>query len=307
MAQVPSWTKTIYFPLQGEQGVSRFLLKYSNDSLVGPSTEDALHEEKVPYTPPLAYFKLKDFPRDPIPSLGQRLSDALPDILENRIELDDCVSHMWPNGCDQSDSVKMDILIMPEEVVTSLMFRASLPADLRSRHPGFVARQTLAKTMGTLPRPSASGSDPKQLFEHAGTLAGRPFGRCGPPASIFDSHLAGLADALRDLALAVPVPSSSKVAWALKFFIAALGFYNDEAEIVENVRPLLVELFDYSEWHESIEGGRDLTHGAGWIYELKTQKGLGGDPEAQSIADYEKLLADKMTMVARCFIFPLTF
>jgi hypothetical protein len=51
--------KAVYFPLQGEQGVSRFLLKYSNDSLVGPSTEDALHEEKVPYTPPLAYFKVR--------------------------------------------------------------------------------------------------------------------------------------------------------------------------------------------------------------------------------------------------------
>ncbi|KAJ6567255.1 hypothetical protein DFH09DRAFT_455714 [Mycena vulgaris] len=179
---------------------------------------------------------------------------------------------------------------MPEEGRAAV---ASLPVDLRSRHAGAVARQTLITTVGTLPKPFTCGSDPKQLFEHAGTLAGRPFGRCGPPTSIFDSHLAGLADALRDLTQAVPVPRSSKVAWALKFFIVAVGFHDDEAEMGELVRPLLDELFGGGEWQESIEGGRPGAHGLGWIYELKMQKGLGGDPEAQSIADCEKLLADK--------------
>ncbi|KAJ7677328.1 hypothetical protein B0H17DRAFT_116212 [Mycena rosella] len=40
-------------------------------------------------------------------------------------------------------------------------------------------------------------------------------------------------------------------------------------------------------------------HGPGWVYELKKHKGIGGDPEAQCIADCEKLLADKTTLYGK--------
>jgi len=60
---------------------------------------------------------LNNFFRDPIPSLGQRLSEALPDILEHKIEPDDLVSSIWPNGPDLTDPVKLDLLVIPEEGV----------------------------------------------------------------------------------------------------------------------------------------------------------------------------------------------
>ncbi|KAJ7468484.1 hypothetical protein FB451DRAFT_1256371 [Mycena latifolia] len=291
-----SQIKAVYFPLQGEQDVTRLVIEYyRTNSAVSVGIKQAFREHSLSYTPPLAYFKLNNFLRDPISSLGQRISDALPDILENRIEVDDFVSDIWPNGPDLTTPRKLELLIMPEEAVIRRAAIASLPVDLRSRHAGAEARQTVTTRVGSLPRSSACSSDPKQLFEHAGTLAGRPFGRCGPPTCIFDSHLAGLADALRDLAQAVPVPTSAKVAWAFKFFVVAVNFYNNEAEMEKMVRPLLNDLLDGGQWQHSIDGGRPEAHGPGWIYELKMQKGLGGDPEAQSIADCEKLLADGKT------------
>ncbi|KAF8215956.1 hypothetical protein K438DRAFT_1799823, partial [Mycena galopus ATCC 62051] len=218
--------------------------------------------------------------------------------LENRVEADDFFSEIWPDGCDTTVPRKIDLLVMPEDHVPSIaiIFQrhaaiASLPAELRSRHAGAAARQTLRMAVGTLPRPSACAADPKQLFErHSGMLAGRPFGRCGPPTSIFDSHLAGLADTLWDLTQAVPAPSSSKVAWALKFFILGISFHENETEMEEMVWLLIDEL---------LCEGRPGAHGLGWIYELKKQKGPEGDPEAQSIANYEKLLADETTMYGK--------
>ncbi|KAJ7475213.1 hypothetical protein B0H11DRAFT_2034570 [Mycena galericulata] len=290
--------RAVYFPLHGN-AVTRFILPCSETSPISSGIKQALLESGLPYTPPLACFKLEDFPRDPIPSLGQRLSDDLANILERRIEPEDRVVNVWPTGIDKTLSVKLDLVIMPEQVVTTRAAIAALPTDLRVRYAGAIARQNLTTTVGTLPSPSACSSDPKKLFEHAGTLAGRPFGRCGPPSSLFDSHLAGLADDLRDLTQAVPVPSSSKVAWALKFFKVALAFHGSEKVMEKLMQPLLDELFEEGKWQDSIQGGRPEAHGPGWIYQLKTQKGLGGDPEAQSIADWEKLLSDKKTMYGK--------
>jgi len=64
------------------------------------------------------------------------------------------------------------------------------------------------------------------------------------------------------------------------------------------VQPLLNEIFGDGEWLKTIVKGRPNAHGAGWIYELKKQKGLGGDPEAQTIAGGEKLMGDSNTMVS---------
>ncbi|KAJ7291104.1 hypothetical protein C8J57DRAFT_1491611 [Mycena rebaudengoi] len=231
------------------------------DDLFDGILED-LDSQSFPYKKPLAYFK-----------------------------------GIWPNGPDMTIPKKLDMLVMSEESVAIRAAIASLPTDLCTRRRGAIARQTLTRTLGTLPTPSTCSSDPKQLFEHAGTLAGRPFGRCGPPTPIFDSHLAGLTDALRNLTQAVPVPSPSKVAWGLRFFTVAIGFHNNEAGMERIMWPLINELFgDVEECQESIDGSLKA-RGPGWIYEFKMQKGLGGDPEAQSIADYEKLLADKTTMV----------
>ncbi|KAJ7029948.1 hypothetical protein C8F04DRAFT_1398071 [Mycena alexandri] len=289
-----SYFKAVFLPLEG--GPTRLPVEYRPGSLVSSGVNEALRERSLQFQLPLAYFKLTDFPRDPISSLGQRLSDALPDILENRVEEDDLVSQVWPNGSDRTSPVKLDLLIIPEDVFIRHSTIASLPPDLRSRHAGVIARQTLPATMGTLPTPSTCSTDPKMLFQHVGTLAGRPFGRCGPATAIFDTHLAGLSDALRDLAQAVPVPSTSKISWALEVFQVSLDFYKTEADMEKLIRPLINSLFPGGEWQHRIAGGKPEAHGPGWIFELKNLNGLGGDPEAQAIADYEKLLADPTTM-----------
>ncbi|KAJ7248572.1 hypothetical protein B0H12DRAFT_1301870 [Mycena haematopus] len=303
----------LYFPLKEEKGVTRFIVDCAPTRFVLTGTKQALRELSVPYDAPLACFKVcssnpvrtcakhrssswRTSPSIPFPPSGRGFLTLfqISSRLEHRIELESRFYHVWPNGPDITDFTKFDFLVVPEEGRAAL---AALPVDLRSRHPGAVARKTLIKTVGTLTSPSTCSSDPKQLFEHAGTLAGRPFGRCGPPTSIFDGHLAGLADALRDLLQAVPVPSSSKVAWALRFFTIAIGFQDNEAEMATLVRPLITELFYDGEWQEDyIEGARTMVYGRGWIYDLKLHKGVAGDPGVQCIADYEKLLADETTM-----------
>ncbi|KAJ7747573.1 hypothetical protein B0H16DRAFT_1725992 [Mycena metata] len=289
--------KAVFLPLDG--GPTRLTLEYSPNSLVSGGVKQALREESLQFQPPLAYFKLTDFPRDPLASLGQRLSDALPDILENRVESDDNVSQVWPKGSDRSNPVKLDLLIVPQDVLIRHSTIASLPPDLRSRQAGVMARQTLPATVGTLPTPSTCSTDPKLLFQHAGTLAGRPFGRCGPATAIFDTHLAGLSDALRDLPQAVPVPSTSKISWAMEFFQVSLEFHKTEGDMERLIRPLIDKLFPEGEWQHRIGGGKPEAHGPGWVFELKNLNGLGGDPEAQAIADYEKLLADLTTMYGK--------
>ncbi|KAJ7135412.1 hypothetical protein C8R43DRAFT_1020931 [Mycena crocata] len=287
--------RAVYFPLQGEE-VTRLALEYSPQSPIVASVKQALSARGLRFAEPLAYFKLEGFLRDPQSSIGQRISANFSDLVENtRIEEDDLVSSIWPNGPDLTTPAKIDLLIVSEQVVTKRAAIAHLPTGLRPRHAGAFARQNLATTVETLPTPSTCSSNPKQLYEHAGTLAGRPFGRCGPPTCLFDSHLAGLADALRDLGSAVPLPSPSKITWGLSFFKVAVGFHSNEAEMEKVLRPLLDELFADGTWQQSIDGGRREAHGPGWIYELKKQKGLGGDPEAQAVADCEKLLCDKTT------------
>ncbi|KAF8191638.1 hypothetical protein K438DRAFT_2018362 [Mycena galopus ATCC 62051] len=293
--------RAVYIPLQGEQGVKLFVLEYGARRIVSSNIVRTFRSLALHLTPPLAYFKLEKFPRDPIPTLGQRLSDALAEIIVNRIGPLTRMGEIWPTGCDTDPEgpETVQLLVIPEEVVTRHTAIASLPAELLPRYAGAAARKTLRMAVGTLPRPSACAADPKQLFEHSGTLAGRPFGRCGPPTSIFDNHLAGLADALRDLTQAVPAPSSSKVAWALKFFILGIGFHENETEMEQMVWSLIDELLREGKWQQNIDGGAPWAHGPGWIYELKKQKGPEGDPEAQSIADYEKLLADETTMYGK--------
>ncbi|KAJ7770714.1 hypothetical protein B0H16DRAFT_1306652 [Mycena metata] len=150
--------------------------------------------------------------------------------------------------------------------------------------------------MEDLPSPSQCASDPRRLFEHSGTLAGRPFGRGGLPTALFDGHLAGLVDDLDDLKTAVPEPSPAMVSWALQYLQVAVGFDSKEAVMEAKLRPLLDHILPDAQWQQSIQGGKPEAHARGGIFELKNESGIGGDPQAQSIADYEKLIADPTTM-----------
>ncbi|KAJ7723447.1 hypothetical protein DFH07DRAFT_971548 [Mycena maculata] len=227
------------------------------------------------------------------------LLDAVEDIFGDKVGGEDFMKQHWPHGGDTTlPNIEFDLLIVPEEVVNALTAIASLPSDLKPRYLGATgAILSYGLTISsTLPTPSTCASDPRQLFEFTATLAGRPF-RCGPPTSIFDTHLAGLADALRNLEHCVAHPSTSMIQWACKFFRAAINFYQDDNLMETEIRPLLDEILKDGKWQKLFTGGKPEAHGPGWLYESKKQKGIGGDPEVQSIANFQKLLAsDGSTM-----------
>ncbi len=59
-------------------------------------------------------LQLEQFPRDPVNTLGHRVSNALLDILEHELQPDDRVSDIWPNGPDNTDPYKIDFIIIPQ-------------------------------------------------------------------------------------------------------------------------------------------------------------------------------------------------
>ncbi|KAF7366663.1 hypothetical protein MSAN_00924200 [Mycena sanguinolenta] len=309
-----SWCRAILFE---ENGVSRFPFKCPPHSAVSIEAKAALREESdLLSDAPLLYFKLENFVRDPASGIPQRLFDAFPAISKHPIKVDDFACNVWPDGPDITSPPRMHMLVIPEDLLPLCASIASLAADLRVRYGGATARHAVAKRLRTLPSPSACPSDPQQLFEHPGILAGRPFGRCGPPTSIFDTHLAGLNDVLHDLPDAVPVPSSTKIACALEFLRVSIHFYGENENAYDTpmedlLRALAKDLFRLNNgwWHDSVssesthgQGGSGsglIAYGLGWIYVLKPQKGVGGDPEVQAIAEYAKLLADNTTMYGK--------
>ncbi|KAJ7764534.1 hypothetical protein DFH07DRAFT_811530 [Mycena maculata] len=161
------------------------------------------------------------------------------------------------------------------------------------------ARSIAVRALSALPSPSTCSTRPKDLYLHEGTLAGRPFGRCGPPTAIYDSRLAGLSDALRSLETSVPVPTPSKLAWAISFIRLALDFYATEDQREKELRKLIDEVFPGADWQRPSTIFRAEAIWDGQIFESKQERGNGGDPEIQCIGDYGKIVSDFSTPMGR--------
>ncbi|KAJ7155905.1 hypothetical protein C8R43DRAFT_1184004, partial [Mycena crocata] len=71
-------------------------------------------------------------------------------------------------------------------------------------------------------------------------------------------------------------------------------------DVLEKAMRLKLEIILPSpRWQVELAGGRIEGLGLGWMWELKKNRGLSGDPEAQVIAGYQKVLADPTTQYGR--------
>lgn len=140
--------------------------------------------------------------------------------------------------------------------------------------------------------PSTCSKEPAKLYKRETTLAGRPFGHYGLPTALFDPSLAGLADALHDLPKAVPTPTPERLNQALRFIKISLNFYETEAAREDQLKDLIKELFPSAKWQDRTSGIRPEAIWDGQIFELKNERGNGGDPKAQTIGSYERLIGD---------------
>ncbi|KAK7048918.1 hypothetical protein R3P38DRAFT_2506158 [Favolaschia claudopus] len=142
-----------------------------------------------------------------------------------------------------------------------------------------------------LSTPSECGKNPVALYTHSGTLGGRPQGRFGLPISLYSPQLAVLSDILSKRATGT-TPTASILRQAQELITLSLAFYNSEDERENAIRPVIDRIFPGAKWHHKLSNGsaQPVAVWEGQIFELKNERGSSGDPTAQAIADYEKIV-----------------
>jgi hypothetical protein len=73
-----------------------------------------------------------------------------------------------------------------------------------------------------------------------------------------------------------------------------LEFYPHEADRERSIREVIDKLFPTAQWQHRLESGAAKPEAMwpGQVLELKNERGTSGDPTAQAIADYEKIVDD---------------
>ncbi|KAJ7761883.1 hypothetical protein DFH07DRAFT_411702 [Mycena maculata] len=123
------------------------------------------------------------------------------------------------------------------------------------------------------------------------TLGGRPLGRCGLPVALYSSQLAALTEAFTDLKVR-EAPSAWILQQAQELIRLSLAFYNSEGEREDAIRPVIDRVFPGAKWRRRLASGSAKPEAMwdGQVFELKNERGSSGDPTAQIIADYEKIV-----------------
>jgi hypothetical protein len=80
-----------------------------------------------------------------------------------------------------------------------------------------------------------------------------------------------------------------------------LEFYPHEADRERSIREVIDKLFPAAQWQHRLESGAAKPEAMwpGQVLELKNERGTSGDPTAQAIADYEKIVDDGPRAVHR--------
>jgi len=153
-------------------------------------------------------------------------------------------------------------------------------------------------TISSLNTPSECSKDPAVIYTDPATLGGRPLGGRGLPVALYDSHLAVLTDDLANLD-SRPAPPAWILELAMEFICISLEFYPKETDRERAIGAVMGRVFPGANWQKKTtkeskdaKGGTpDATWDDGGVFELKNERGMSGDPTAQTIAYYEKIVA----------------
>jgi len=167
-------------------------------------------------------------------------------------------------------------------------------------------RLKFSQTLGGIKSPSDTVKNPNNLKAAVeapgGPRYGRPSDRYGPPTALFDKALAVLQydfDHLESL-----TPSTMNVRDAFDLVSLSAGFFSGEDVREVALRtPLQALLPDGGKWQEPMVGGAVKPDGT-WlegffvymILETKNEPGLGGDPFAQGLAVYTKIINQEQVL-----------
>ncbi|KIK52913.1 hypothetical protein GYMLUDRAFT_77698 [Collybiopsis luxurians FD-317 M1] len=234
---------------------------------------EKFEELKYPKKAPLhiGFFKV-DLPIKPIETIQNRVQHWLEqnceqDQLRSRQE----ISKLWTDNVDPDSRIQFIVLTLD---------------DLHSRLKNMA-------NISQLPSPSQSAIDPKSCHNVAGGVYdGRPAGFHGLPNALFDSRLAKLEEAMSNLDT-IEV-DKVYIEFALKLISASIAFYRQDNHRERRLCEIIFDnLFPNGEWLKEIKHGKPE---AFWllslIFELKNERGVGGDARMQCILDYLKLLND---------------
>ncbi|KAJ7661870.1 hypothetical protein B0H14DRAFT_3076927 [Mycena olivaceomarginata] len=279
----------IHCPLLGEPRV--FPVRVNEDDPLGALDIEAHDVLALPKKTELFHFKLTDFepaPRESKYGLRDRLLNVLGEIIEDTLPLAYSIRFIWPNGPSPN---RIHIAVIESNLVMRMSSLGALPVELRSRYPAVQNRNNNLMHLSQLSAPSECGKNPVVIYTHPATLAGRPLGRCGPPVALYNSHLAALTDALADLHCG-PAPSAWILEQTQELIRLSLAFYTTEVERENAIRPVIDRIFPGAKWQYRLEGGSAKPEAIwdGQVFELKNERGSSGDPTAQTIADYEKIV-----------------
>ncbi|KAJ7230753.1 hypothetical protein GGX14DRAFT_554235 [Mycena pura] len=266
----PKYLATIYCSLSGEP---RMLITevYANQP-VGVLDKDAYDMLRVVKSKTqVLYFKLNDFEEiwgESMKDLRNRLLGVLGQIIEEPLASTHTIETIWPNGPPMG---KVHV--------------AAIEKDPRDKN---------LMTISSLNTLSECSKDPAVIYNDPATLGGRPLGGRGLPVALYNSSLAVLTDDLANLD-SRPAPPAWILEHAMDFIRICLAFYPYEAAI-----GVVMDLvFPGANWqkkttkeYKDAKGETpDTTWDDGGVFELKNERGMSGDPTAQTIGDYEKIVA----------------
>ncbi|KAK7447112.1 hypothetical protein VKT23_013751 [Stygiomarasmius scandens] len=246
----------------------------------------------------ITLYKAEDLYCEPVGTIHERVGAWLEQHIEEA--LDDVFSglagEIWPEGGDWSLPRKYDLVAVDQSALNSLQIIRSLPDPaLRLRTSTINEHISLLESLATAPSPSSGSHNPESCYTGpSGARGGRPATYHGPSNALFDPYLAQLSHELRNLHL-VEV-TSEVIHAAYRLLTISANFYPDDSARGQAVQLILREIFPGGVWQTRIANGQAKPV-AFWllslIFELKNEKGNGGDPEVQTILDYIKILSDE--------------
>ncbi|KAK7022318.1 hypothetical protein R3P38DRAFT_1116409 [Favolaschia claudopus] len=287
-----SWPLTaIYCPLVGEPRV--FTARAQSADPLGVFDHEAYTWIDLPKKNVLYHFQLTDFdltPGESDAALRERLLNALQNQVGKQLPASWSLDKIWPNGLARD---RVHLALVESDVFKRISSIGALSVELQPRIPAMHERNRNLMNIHQLSAPSECGNNPIALYTHSGTLGGRPQGRFGLPTSLYSPQLAALSDILSKRSTGT-TPTAWILRQAQELITLSLAFYNSEEERENAIRPVIDRVFPGAKWHHKLPNGT-ATPAAVWegqIFELKNERGSSGDPTAQTIADYEKIVDD---------------
>ncbi|KAK7472196.1 hypothetical protein VKT23_000318 [Stygiomarasmius scandens] len=239
----------------------------------------------------ITLFKTEDLPILPRSDVRNRVQTWLEQHLEEELDLNAYyeVGEFWPTGGDWSLPKKYDLVAVDSSALEDLKVIHAFPDIGRSRLPAIDGHRSLLGRFGSAPSPSVGCTDLKTTYDGTKSFicAGRPAQRYGPPNALFDYRLARLSHEIRNLDVSELSPGILGIAHEL--LVASADFYGSEQEREDVIYKILMKIFPNGTRQTCVNGKH---WSLSLIFELKNQRGNGGDPTTQAVLDYMAILAD---------------